>query len=229
MHSAIFWTTNIYAFQGDDIRISTPKSRNTNQKMGVISLTIFSKIMIMNYQKPTLYIAALVMGCLSFSATNAQVRIVSESPSAGSSSTGTTRPTYFEASSPGSTGSETGFIRPDYFEATSPVGTSSQTDFTRPTYVNGVGQVNQQTPPPPIQIGLHPNPASEIFYIEINGVSQDENIEVTLFNDRGRRFTVPLERMGGSIRVSVDNLPRGRYLVQVKTRSQEVTQAIELI
>ncbi len=196
----------------------------------------------MNVQKKTKYIAALAIGCLALATSaTAQNRVAGETPGStgsqtsvtrppfyssevpGSTGTGTTRPPYYSSEVPGST--STGGTRPVYFESSTPGATG--TSFTRPNYAVGVSPVVPDNPV--IQIGLHPNPARETFYIEITGIGQRDEVEVYIFSARGSRLSAPMERAGQTIRVSVSNLPRGSYFVQVIANGVERTQSIELI
>lgn len=245
MRAPNFWNTSGYAWRLHGIPVPAEINRNTNKIPGVTSFTFLSKIKNMTYQKPTMYMAALFIGCLSLSSSAfAQSRVAGESPSGSTSGSSVTRPTYFQGSGSSGGGSS---IRPTYLQGTgnsgsgsssvrplgytsAPSGDAGQSDFTRPLFVAGTSPVGQQTQTPaPMQMSIHPNPATELFYIELNNVGADEPVNVEIFSERGQRFSVPMERMGSSIRVQSGNMPRGRYLVQVKTRSDEATQAIELI
>ncbi|MBI1193973.1 MAG: hypothetical protein GC205_12510 [Bacteroidetes bacterium] len=240
-----YWRTTAYACQLPANQKTETKPSSNSEKSGVKPAIPSFKIMNMNFSRTSLYAAAFVMGCLSLNnMATAQVRVVGEAPG-GSSAPSTSRPTYLSSASPGGSGS-TGTSRPHYYSSTTPGGSSSTgtsrppyygtevpgssggSSFSRPGYVSSAAPVvGQQNPS--LQIGVYPNPATEILYVEISGLRSDESVHINLFNERGTRFSVPMVRGGESVRIEVGNLPRGGYRIQVITNSSEVIRNIELI
>jgi len=205
-----FWRTTPYACQLPSLQKADTKPRNNTEKSGIRPAIPSFKIMNMNFSRTSLYAAAFVMGCLSLnSAATAQVRVVGEAPGS-SSATSTTRPPYYSSATPGGSGSSGG------------------TEYTRPGFVaSATPVVGQQDPA--LQIGVYPNPATELLYVEISGLRPDESVHINLFNERGTRFSVPMVRGGESVRIEVGNLPRGAYRIQVITSRSEVIRNIQLI
>jgi hypothetical protein len=180
----------------------------------------------MNVQKPSLYIAALVMGCMAWSApASAQVRVIAEVQGSAGSSGATTRPVFVESTIPG--GSGTGTTRPIYVDAVAPGG--SGTSVTRPVIVIGATPTPTPDQVTPFQFGIYPNPARDFFYVEWSNASGQKVLDVRLYTDRGQLATVPYERSGDSFRVQVINIPRGRYYVELVTERETFRQAIEII
>lgn len=205
-----FWRTTPYACQLPSLQKADTKPRNNTEKSGIRPAIPSFKIMNMNFSRTSLYAAAFVMGCLSLnSAATAQVRVVGEAPGS-SSATSTTRPPYYSSATPGGSGSSGG------------------TEYTRPGYVASAAPVVGQQDPA-LQIGVYPNPATELLYVEISGLRPDESVHINLFNERGTRFSVPMVRGGESVRIEVGNLPRGAYRIQVITSRSEVIRNIQLI
>ena len=224
-----FWRTTPYACQLPSLQKADTKPRNNTEKSGIRPAIPSFKIMNMNFSRTSLYAAAFVMGCLSLnSAATAQVRVVGEAPGS-SSATSTTRPPYYSSATPGGSGSS-GSTRPPYYSSATPGGSGSSggTEYTRPGYVaSATPVVGQQDPA--LQIGVYPNPATELLYVEISGLRPDESVHINLFNERGTRFSVPMVRGGESVRIEVGNLPRGAYRIQVITSRSEVIRNIQLI
>jgi len=243
-----FWRTTPYACQLPSLQKADTKPRNNTEKSGIRPAIPSFKIMNMNFSRTSLYAAAFVMGCLSLnSAATAQVRVVGEAPGSssatsttrppyyssatpgGSGSSGTTRPPYYSSATPGGSGSS-GSTRPPYYSSATPGGSGSSggTEYTRPGYVASASPVVGQQDPA-LQIGVYPNPATELLYVEISGLRPDESVHINLFNERGTRFSVPMVRGGESVRIEVGNLPRGAYRIQVITSRSEVIRNIQLI
>jgi hypothetical protein len=226
-----YWRTTPNACQMAAMPDSGARSRNNLQKSGVRPAIPSFKIKTMNFSRTSLYAAAFVMGCLALNnSATAQVRVVGETPggSGSSSSTSVTRPPYYSSVSPGGSGSSV--TRPPYYSSVSPgsSGGSGGGEVTRPNYLTpSVPSTGQQDPI--LQIGVYPNPATELLYVEISGLRPDESVHVNLYSERGTRFYVPMERAGESIRIQVGNLPRGTYRIQIITNSSEVIKNIELI
>jgi len=224
-----FWRTTPYACQLPSLQKADTKPRNNTEKSGIRPAIPSFKIMNMNFSRTSLYAAAFVMGCLSLnSAATAQVRVVGEAPGS-SSATSTTRPPYYSSATPGGSGSS-GSTRPPYYSSATPGGSGSSggTEYTRPGYVASAAPVVGQQDPA-LQIGVYPNPATELLYVEISGLRPDESVHINLFNERGTRFSVPMVRGGESVRIEVGNLPRGAYRIQVITSRSEVIRNIQLI
>jgi len=224
-----FWRTTPYACQLPSLQKADTKPRNNTEKSGIRPAIPSFKIMNMNFSRTSLYAAAFVMGCLSLnSAATAQVRVVGEAPGS-SSATSTTRPPYYSSATPGGSGSS-GSTRPPYYSSATPGGSGSSggTEYTRPGYVASASPVVGQQDPA-LQIGVYPNPATELLYVEISGLRPDESVHINLFNERGTRFSVPMVRGGESVRIEVGNLPRGAYRIQVITSRSEVIRNIQLI
>jgi len=224
-----YWRTTPYACQVPAMLNADTNSRNNTEKSGVRPAIPSFKIKTMNFSRTSLYAAAFVMGCLSLNnAATAQVRVVGETPGS-SSATSVTRPPYFSSEAPGGS-SSSGSTRPPYYSSEAPgsSGSSGSTGFTRPTYVASVSPATGQQNPS-LQIGIYPNPATELLYVEISGLRPDESVNINVFNERGTRLSVPMVRGGESVRIEVGNLPRGGYRIQVITNSSEVIRSIELI
>ncbi|HNQ68163.1 MAG TPA: PKD domain-containing protein [Bacteroidales bacterium] len=76
-------------------------------------------------------------------------------------------------------------------------------------------------------IDIYPNPASDYIYIQTGKLETGKDIEVKLIDITGREIISEEYQVGyNDIRINVNNLPQGLYLVTLRTDNNRITQRI---
>ncbi len=76
------------------------------------------------------------------------------------------------------------------------------------------------------QLTLYPNPFTETFYIDLNGLELLSETEIYVFDLLGRQVYESRPNVFGQIPVQLPDLPAGTYIVRLKWRDQQVSKKI---
>lgn len=73
----------------------------------------------------------------------------------------------------------------------------------------------------PGTFNIYPNPAGEVAYIDISSFSNEQDIQLELFDATGRQLPLNTSVTGSVIRLEVADLPAGMYMVHLRFADQE--------
>ena len=101
-----------------------------------------------------------------------------------------------------------------------------QTDFDGTSTLSRIVSVNiTDVVQPGMKINIYPNPATQQFTIEGNGI---ENSEYIMTNGLGQKINVNASVQSGKIIIDTANLPRGLYLIIINGNGKTASRKIIL-